>query len=316
VKRLMQSAAIVPLLAAGVAAQDTQQLDIAKKRLAEIQSKLTMSPIGAIKGPTVKGLPYSAEEITETNQTLADGTRIHREIKATVYRDSEGRTRRETPDNVTINDPAAGMAYVINPKNNEVRTLKMAVANYVRREGTAGVAVGGGATGFATTAASGTFEMRVSGDGPPNIIVDGKPLDPKQVEEMINKAKAAGKVEGDNVFVMSGEPGAHTMMAAPVLRRMAAPNSEQLGKKNVEGVIAEGTRSVQTIPVGDIGNDRPIEVVNEHWYSEEIQMTVMTRRSDPRTGEETFRLTNIRRGDPPAYLFQAPADSHSNERKM
>jgi hypothetical protein len=312
----MQSAAIVPLLAAGVAAQDTQQLDIAKKRLAEIQSKLTMSPIGAIKGPTVKGLPYSAEEITETNQTLADGTRIHREIKATVYRDSEGRTRRETPDNVTINDPAAGMAYVINPKNNEVRTLKMAVANYVRREGTAGVAVGGGATGFATTAASGTFEMRVSGDGPPNIIVDGKPLDPKQVEEMINKAKAAGKVEGDNVFVMSGEPGAHTMMAAPVLRRMAAPNSEQLGKKNVEGVIAEGTRSVQTIPVGDIGNDRPIEVVNEHWYSEEIQMTVMTRRSDPRTGEETFRLTNIRRGDPPAYLFQAPADSHSNERKM
>ena len=45
-------------------------------------------------------------------------------------------------------------------------------------------------------------------------------------------------------------------------------------------------------------------------------MMVYSKRSDPRTGDEIFRMTNIRRGDPPAYLFQAPADAPAAERKM
>ncbi len=61
----------------------------------------------AVIGKTVKDAPYSATEITESNQMLADGTRIHNETTAQVYRDSEGRTRRETPNEVTIWDPVA-----------------------------------------------------------------------------------------------------------------------------------------------------------------------------------------------------------------
>ena len=47
-------------------------------------------------------------------------------------------------------------------------------------------------------------------------------------------------------------------------------------------------------------------------------MMVYSKRSDPRTGDETFRVTNIRRGDPPAYLFQAPAETLApvHERKF
>src|SRR5689334_15299305 len=119
----MQSAAVLPLLALGAAAQDTMQLD-AKKRLDEAIVK--MNVVGSIKGPLVKGLPYSADEITESTQVLADGTRIHRETKVTVYRDTEGRTRRETPDSITISDPVAGSSYVINPKTNSVRKMQMA----------------------------------------------------------------------------------------------------------------------------------------------------------------------------------------------
>src|ERR1043166_3142081 len=46
-------------------------------------------------GKTVKGAPYSAESVTESTQTLADGNRIINRITSAVYRDSEGRTRRE-----------------------------------------------------------------------------------------------------------------------------------------------------------------------------------------------------------------------------
>ena len=49
----------------------------------------------AFDSAVVKGAPYSADATTETTQTLADGNRIHRTTKASLYRDSEGRTRRE-----------------------------------------------------------------------------------------------------------------------------------------------------------------------------------------------------------------------------
>ena len=72
---------------------------------------------------------------------------------------------------------------------------------------------------------------------------------------------------------------------------------------------------METIEAGKIGNDRPIQVTNENWYSEELQMTVLTKHSDPRTGDESFRMTNIHRGEPGAYLFQPPAGYQINERK-
>jgi hypothetical protein len=118
----MQSAAVLPLLAFGAMAQDSAQLTEVKKKLEE--SMVRMNMVGAVKGPLVKGMPYSGEEVNETNQVLADGTRIHRETKVMVYRDSEGRTRRESPENITISDPVAGNTYVINPKTTAVRWLQ------------------------------------------------------------------------------------------------------------------------------------------------------------------------------------------------
>src|SRR5258705_13881657 len=46
-------------------------------------------------GKIVKGVPFSAEAVTETVQTLGDGNRITNRITSSVYRDTEGRTRRE-----------------------------------------------------------------------------------------------------------------------------------------------------------------------------------------------------------------------------
>ena len=84
--------------------------------------------------------------------------------------------------------------------------------------------------------------------------------------------------------------------------------TESLGTRDIEGVKAEGTRTTITIPAGAIGNVAPIEMVSERWYSPELQTVVLSRRSDPRFGETTYRLENIVRTEPPPELFQIPPD--------
>jgi hypothetical protein len=81
-----------------------------------------------------------------------------------------------------------------------------------------------------------------------------------------------------------------------------------LGTQTINGVLAEGTRTTRTIPVGAIGNTNPIVITVERWYSPDLQTVVMMKRSDPRMGETIFQLSNIQRQEPDASLFQVPAD--------
>src|SRR3984885_12383118 len=81
-----------------------------------------------------------------------------------------------------------------------------------------------------------------------------------------------------------------------------------LGTQTIGGVTAEGTRYTRTIPAGQIGNAKSIVIVSERWYSADLQMVVMTKRSDPRSGDTTFQMTSIARTEPAASLFQVPTD--------
>ena len=105
------------------------------------------------------------------------------------------------------------------------------------------------------------------------------------------------RTEAGATYVFKTKPGSN-----------ANEVKEQLGKQNIEGVEAEGTRTTVTIPAGEIGNERPIEIVSERWYSPELQLVVMTRHSDPRFGETTYKLTNINRTEPAKSLFEVPSD--------
>ena len=67
-------------------------------------------------------------------------------------------------------------------------------------------------------------------------------------------------------------------------------------------------RTTRTISAGEIGNEKPIEIVTEVWTSPDLKTIVMSKRSDPRSGEQTFRLTNISRAEPDPALFTVPAD--------
>jgi len=81
-----------------------------------------------------------------------------------------------------------------------------------------------------------------------------------------------------------------------------------LGTKTVNGLQAQGTRMTRTIPAGKIGNEKPIEVVTERWYSTDLQLALTTTHTDPMMGTVTTNLTNISRTPPDASLFQVPSD--------
>lgn len=83
--------------------------------------------------------------------------------------------------------------------------------------------------------------------------------------------------------------------------------SESLGKKTIEGVNVEGTRTTFQIPAGQLGNASPISVVTERWYSPDLDLVVMTLHIDPVAGEHIFKLVNIKQAEPPADLFVVPA---------
>jgi hypothetical protein len=82
---------------------------------------------------------------------------------------------------------------------------------------------------------------------------------------------------------------------------------EDLGTQTIEGVSAQGRRETITIPAGQIGNERPIEIVSETWFSPDLHTMVLRKHSDPRVGESIYRLTEIKRNEPDASLFQPPA---------
>ena len=84
--------------------------------------------------------------------------------------------------------------------------------------------------------------------------------------------------------------------------------TESLGTQVVGGVSATGTRRTKTIPAGQIGNDRAIDIVSETWYSSDLQVVVMSKHSDPRSGETTYTLNNIQRAEPDVSLFAVPSD--------
>src|SRR5215469_9845151 len=120
-KRIYSMACAAALAAYGASAQEPEAVrkamaeDLAKIQLDAALTKLQVIGMQGGIMSMIKGAPYSGEQITENTQLLGDGTRIHNENAMKVYRDSEGRVRRETPDMISIFDPVAGVGYTLNP---------------------------------------------------------------------------------------------------------------------------------------------------------------------------------------------------------
>jgi len=83
-------------------------------------------------------------------------------------------------------------------------------------------------------------------------------------------------------------------------------HTEDLGTTTLNGLQAKGTR--RTFSVSPVGTraDRVVEVDDETWYSPELHINLLVRRSDPRTGVLTIGVSGLKREEPPASMFEVP----------
>ncbi len=292
---------------------NTQDLRFETRRITGVgPDVLFMGSEFLFEGKPVKGAPYSAESVNETVQTLADGNRIIQSSTSKVYRDREGRTRRESDQSSSSPGPF-----------------------FFRTFASAGGGDSGAEKGFAV-AGEPVFNVRVAGPGaiphPQILITDpvagvNYMLDPntrtaqKMSASMVSAqdpaiAAAIAKAKQDAESTGQGSATINTdgkrlvinMKKSTNEKSPLAPVTESLGTQTIEGVECEGTRTTLTIPAGEIGNELPIVITNERWYSSKLQTDVLSKRHDPRTGDTTFKLVNINQSEPPASLFQVPAD--------
>lgn len=125
-----------------------------------------------------------------------------------------------------------------------------------------------------------------------------------QVRLFIRGQRFAGGAENGGSSQVEGNLAIENDMPGKPRDVTATP----LGMQTINGVQAEGTRYTRTIPAGQIGNEKPIVITTERWYSPDLLMVVMTKRTDPMSGDSVRQLTDIQRGEPDATLFQVPSD--------
>jgi hypothetical protein len=234
----------------------------------------TTSIVGTYSKP-VTGAPYSAKIVTESVQPFPDGNSITHTSTSTVYRDAQGRTRREQNINIvgpsqvsgspiqfiTIDDPVSGVRYTLNPN-------KMT------------------ATQFATSGAAGSLPVKVLDN--PN-----------------GSAVITYSISGDGLGGGGGGRDGSVSVMSPEISTDSV-TTESLGADTMQGLSVLGTRVTRTIPAGQIGNAQPILIITDKWYSQDLQIEVKTVHSDPRTGTTTTTVTNLSRSEPSPSLFTVP----------
>ena len=243
---------------------------------------VTAGAMGKGMSAPVQGAPYSATITNESMQTLTDGTHIVQNSTGTTARDAQGRTRQDAalpaignlsaadaPHLVFIMDPVTQTSYTLNLTDKTAQKMSMPPR---MQQADSGASQSGGVS------STGVFFTRMAGAAP----MDPGMPPPGPAGIVIHK-----ELIGDE---------------------SAQVSTEDLGTQTMEGLMVNGVRTTRTIPEGQIGNDKPISIVTEVWTSPDLKTIVYSKRSDPRMGEQTFKLTNVVRAEPDASLFTVPAD--------
>jgi hypothetical protein len=226
--------------------------------------------------------PYSGVGVTEVVNMLADGNRITRKNIMRYFRDSRSRTRTEF--HLATLGPAApdvnGSIVVINDLPAKVRYTLFPEDKKANALSGPGLKFG---TGGAATAQRGGA---------------------------IGQASAPAGAALDNVVVL--REGRTT--TAPLDKVSCAGQSKAvlLGERFIEGLKAVGSKLEIVIPAGEMGNELPLTVTTEQWFSPELGVVLSSTHQDPRVGRTTYRLTQISRAEPDAKLFAVPADYKLN----
>ncbi len=234
-------------------------------------------------GP-VQGAPFSATVTNETVQILADSNRIVQSSTGITARDAQGRTRRDmalpsignlsaanAPHLAFIHDPIAQTSFTLNLADKTAQQMP---------------ALGRLTTDLVPGAGVSVSTRIMTAGAPPPL-----PPSPEALPGTV-AVSTAGVFFQKQIGVESHEQVA----------------TENLGSETMEGVVVNGTRTTRTIPAGEIGNERPITTVTEVWTSPDLKTVIYSKRTDPRMGETTYRLSNLVRAEPDPTLFTVPAD--------
>jgi hypothetical protein len=300
--RVVKFAAAALLLSAPVFAQD----ETARKQATEIMARVPFEK-------AMKGAPYSAETVVENSQTLPDGNRISRKTTGAVYRDGEGRSRREedvnirtqTPNGfvssvrktISIVDPVAGYSYSLDPE----KKIAWRTAS-------------GGASAILDKVEMSQTEA--------NMVKERLLLTEKiAAERRAGSTDEQSRTAAPTAVARGGGGGGRGGAVAPagggggaVARGTFAGNAYAivpdgpLEHKSIEGVAVEGRKTTTVIPAGQVGNEQPITITSEEWRSPDLNVLVLTKHADPRSGESSYRLQNIIRAEPDHSLFIVPPD--------
>lgn len=284
----------------------------------------------------VKNAPFSAETVSESIQVLADGNRIVRKTTSRMYRDTEGRFRREdmpkqigipgtvveTPESITIVDPIAGFKYVLDTKRRIARQSFLKQPFELRHNSESRIKMELKKVEVAAKRAEKEAERKAKAAIRAEKMAEVRAKraarsenDPERVKEIDKQTRKPVPAKVEKVDAKKPEKPVAVRKAEPEKKEKDDSKTESLGVQNIEGIAAEGTRTTTTISAGAVGNERAIEIVYEKWFSKDLQMMVRSRHNDPRFGEQTYRLTNISRREPSTTLFSPPADYRIIEAK-
>lgn len=221
----------------------------------------------------VRNTPMSAQVMVEIVWPGRNGDTATRQTIYAIYRDSDGRTRRDlmsekaSPANdpilSIITDPSNRMSFISNHRSKTVRQLTDVTESNERE-------------------ASKTSSATTPRGTPTGFVSIGAETRKKQSKDL------------------SGS--------------RASLQKEFLGQREVEGVMAEGSRMVQSVNQGAFGPGRTVEITTEEWYSPELHAVVLITYDDPRFGKSEYRLTNIERSEPARTLFSVPQNYKRTDR--
>src|SRR5262249_38587002 len=219
----------------------------------------------------------------------------------------------EAQQNIFINDPVAGVSYSLDPR------ARAAYKNPIPQKSPPVEKRSENSPSNPAGAPSET--LMVNGQKVTTNTITGQTVTQAEFEAFVAAKKKRDAREEPPARPIKPDPDDPELkkkleMLQQVKTDGGQRKTESLGTQTIEGVTAEGMRSTLTIPAGEIGNTLPIEIIDENWYSPELQTMVMTKHRDPRSGETTYRLTNISRSEPDRSLFEVPADYTVRENKM
>jgi hypothetical protein len=257
---------------------------------------LAESPV-PFESKTVKGIPYSADLVSESVQVLSDGNRIVRRTTGRVYRDSEGRVRREEDrasggPSISVTDVVARTSFSLITERHEAVQMLMPLVTF---NGTKSLFIVPPAGALPPLAEADARKLAGVPEG-----AGGRGVAPPDAERQAEIARSVGQLARETVKLAIGRG---FVMSGP-----EESVEDKLQDRLIGGVVATGIRRTTTIAAGAIGNEQPIKIVSEEWLSPDLQVLVMTDHTDPRTGRSTYQLSNINRNEPDPSLFQIPAD--------